>query len=618
MEHWDRRTLLTGGAAAALAALLPAPLRAAESRGDWAYYGGDEGATRYSPLDRIRRNNVGNLKVAWVHRAGDASPRTTMECTPVVADGVMYLTTAMVQARALNAATGEPIWNFNPAPDSRRAPGVNRGVTYFEDGRDRRIYTAIRDKLYALNARNGEPVRSFGDNGIVDLTAAFDHDMAGLDFRSSSPPVVFEDTVIVGGGGGEGPRPAAPGHVRGYDVYTGKRKWIFHTIPRPGQFGYDTWNKDSWKRNGGTNNWAGMTIDRKRGWVFVSTGCAAFDFWGGDRIGDNLFSDCVLALDARTGKRVWHYQTVHHDVWDYDLPAQPALLTIRHGGRSRDVVAQVTKTGMLFLLDRETGKPLFDVEERKVPASEVEGEMLSPTQPFPVKPAPFSRQIVNEDLVTDISPEARAFALKRLRQLEGGVPYPAPSLRGTIFSPGTLGGALWGGCAFDPASNLLFVNSSELPSIITLVPGKEGDPFKFSHTGYEKFVDHEDYPAVKPPWGHMTAIDLATGEHAWREILGEYPKLVARGKKNTGTFQLGGAIATAGGLVFVAATADEKIRALDTQSGKTLWEHKLPHGGYATPCTYEANGKQYVVIACGGGNRQRTPAGDEFVAFTVG
>lgn len=592
---------------------------AAEAEGDWRYYGGDAGASRYSPLRQIRRENVGRLKVAWTHAAGDASqrPATTIECTPLVVDGTMYLTTARVQVRALDAATGEPKWNFDPLGAARRAAGVNRGVTWFEDGKDKRVFAAIRDKLYCLHPRTSEFVRGFGDNGVVDLAEQFDRDMTGLSFRITSPAVVFEDTVIVGGGGGEGPRPEAPGHVRGYDVYTGKRKWIFHTIPHPGEFGYKTWPPNAWKHNGGANNWAGLSVDTKRGWVFVSTGSAAFDFWGGDRHGDNLFSDCIIGLDARTGRRIWHYQVVRHDVWDYDLPAQPALVTVRQGGRTRDAVAQVTKMGTLFLLDRETGKPLFPVEDRKVPASGVEGEKLAATQLFPVKPRSFSRQEVNEDLVTDISAEAREFAMKRFRELRGGVPFAAPSKQGTIYSPGTLGGALWGGCAFDPELNRLFVNSSELPSIVTLVDAKPDAGYRFGITGYEKFVDHEGYPGVKPPWGHLTAIDLGSGDFAWREVLGGYPELVARGKKRTGSYQLGGAIATAGGLVFIAATADEKIRALDSASGAVLWEEKLPAGGYATPCTYLVSGKQFVAIACGGGNRQRTASGDQFVVFAL-
>ncbi|MFN7922333.1 MAG: pyrroloquinoline quinone-dependent dehydrogenase [Bryobacteraceae bacterium] len=609
----DRRSFLL-----ASSSLLASP--AAADTGDWRFYAGDSAATRYSPLEQIKRANASKLKVAWSHKAGDAMqrPSTTIECTPIVIDGKMFITTARLQVRALDAATGEPLWNFNPLKNSRRAPGVNRGVTHFRDGKAKFVFAGIQDKLYCLDVATGELVKAFGDNGIVDLTTQFDREMTGLEFRITSPPVVFEDTLIVSGGGGEGPRPQAPGHIRGYDVYTGKRKWIFHTIPHPGEFGYATWSKDSWQRNGAANNWAGMSVDEKRGMVVVSTGSASFDFWGGDRIGDNLFANCVLALDARKGTRKWHFQTVHHDVWDYDLPAQPALLTIRHGGRARDVVAQVTKTAMLFVLDRDTGKPVFPIEERKVNSrSEMPDEKLSPTQPFAVKPKPFSRQEVNEDLVTDISEEARKFALARFRQLDAGGPFPPPSRRGAMFSPGTLGGALWGGCSFDPAQNLVFVNSSELPSIIALVDAKPDDGFRFGHNGYEKFVDHEGFPGVKPPWGHLTAIDMATGNFAWREVLGEYPKLVARGITKTGTFQLGGTIATAGGLVFVAATADEKMHAIDSSSGQIVWEMKLPAGGYATPCTYMAGGKQFVVIACGGGNRQSTPSGDEFVAFSV-
>ncbi|MBL8296339.1 MAG: pyrroloquinoline quinone-dependent dehydrogenase [Bryobacterales bacterium] len=592
---------------------------ASPAESDWRFYGGDAGASRYSPLDQIKRGNAAKLKPAWSHAAGDAlqRPATTIECTPLVADGVMYLTTARVQVRALNAATGEPLWNFNPLQGSRRATGVNRGVTYFEDGKDKRVFAAIQDKLYSLNPKTGELLKTFGDNGIVDLTTQFDRDMGGLNFRVSSPAVVFEDTVIVGGGGGEGPRAEGPGHIRGYDVYTGKRKWIFHTIPHPGEFGYNTWPKDSWQRNGAANNWAGMSIDLKRGWVFVSTGSASFDFWGGDRHGDNLFSDCVIALDARTGKRIWHFQTVHHDVWDYDLPAQPALVTVKQGGRMRDAVAQVTKTAFLFLLDRETGKPLLPIEERKVPPSDIEDEKLSPTQPFPVKPKPFARIEVNEDLVTDISPEARAFAMKRFKELRGGTPFAPPSKQGTIYSPGTLGGALWGGCAFDPATSRVFVNSSELPSITTIRDAAPGESYRFGITGYEKFVDHEGYPGVKPPWGHLTAIDLASGDFVWREPIGEYPALAARGLKKTGTYMLGGCINTAGGVVFMGATADEMFRAIDSASGAVLWEHKLPAGGYATPCTYSVGGKQFVVIACGGGNRQKTTSGDQFVAFSL-
>lgn len=610
----DRRDFLLQTAAA----LSAAP--SARSH-EWSYYGGDAGATRFSPLSRIKPSNAAGLKHAWTHRTGDHSerPATTIECTPIIADGLLYLTSARLRVQALDPISGERKWDFDPFAGVRstRAPGVQRGLTWFEDGKDKRIYAVIQNRVIALYAKTGEPIPTFGEKGTIDLNLHFDTEMK--DFRYTSPAVIHEDTLIVGGGGGEGPYPTGPGHIRGYDVYTGKRKWIFHTIPFPGEFGYKTWSPDSYKRNGGTNNWAGMSIDTKRGWVFVSLGCSAFDFWGGDRIGDNLFSDCVVALDAKTGRRIWHYQTVHHDVWDYDLPAQPALVTISTRGRKRDAVAQVTKTGMVFLLDRESGKPVFDVEERRVETeTEMPDEKLSPTQPFVVKPKPFARQTVNEDLVTDISPEAREFALKRFRQVRGGTPFAPPCRQGTIFSPGTLGGALWGGCAFDPSNNRLFVPASELPSIVGLQDAKPGDPFRFTHKGYEKFVDHEGFPGVKPPWGTLTAIDMGSGDFVWRETVGEFPQLAARGIRKTGSQIQGGCIATAGGLVFLAGTADLKLRAFESASGKVLWEGDLPAGGYATPSTYEAGGKQFVVIACGGGNRLKTPAGDYFVAFALG
>jgi quinoprotein glucose dehydrogenase len=619
MPQLPRRTLLAQSAASFLSAAMPGPGGLDARSSEWPHYGGDPGATRFSPLDRIKRSNVGRLKLAWTHRTGDHSekPATTIECTPVVADGLLYLTSPRLKVQALDAVTGEPKWSFDPNQGQRssRAPGVQRGVTWFEDGKDKRIYVGVQNRLFCLYAKSGELVKTFGDGGIVDLSKNFDTERT--EYRLTSPAVIFEDTLIVGGGGGEGPYPTGPGHIRGYDVYTGKRKWIFHTIPWPGEFGHDTWSPRSHQVNGGTNNWAGLSLDTRRGWVFVSTGCSAFDFWGGDRIGDNLFSDCVLALDARTGKRIWHFQTVHHDVWDYDLPAQPALVTISNRGRRQDAVAQVTKTGMLFLLDRDSGKPLFPVEERPVEASDVDGEVLSKTQPFPVKPKPFARQTVDNDTLTDLSKEATGFARNALSQWRGGKPYPAPSKQGTIFSPGTLGGALWGGCAFDPSANLLFVPASELPSIVTLLDAEPGQPFKFRHKGYDKFVDAEGFPAVKPPWGTLTAIDLATGDFRWRETVGWFPELAARGRKDTGAEILGGCIVTAGGLVFMAGTPDKHLRAFDSSSGAVLWQAELPAAGQATPATYEARGKQFVVIACGGGNRLRTTPGDYFAAFTI-
>ncbi|MFN3326578.1 MAG: pyrroloquinoline quinone-dependent dehydrogenase [Bryobacteraceae bacterium] len=598
---------------------MPGP-RTSKSAFEWRYYGGDQGASRYAPLSQIDRSNVKDLKVAWVHRTGDSTdrPATTIECTPIVVDGVMYLTTARLQIRALNAKTGEVIWNFNPfeASRSRSNPGVNRAVCYWESGDDKRIFVPIRDRLLCLNAKTGKPVTSFGDEGSIDLKENFDHDMTGLSFKHTSPVVAYKDLIITGGGGGEGPYPEAPGHIRGYDARTGKRRWIFHTVPKPGQFGNDTWKNDSWKHAGGTNNWAGMSLDEQRGIVFASIGSPSFDFYGGDRKGANLFGNCVLALDANTGKRIWHFQTIHHDVWDYDLPAQPALITITDRGRKIEAVAQVTKMGFVYFFDRITGKPLFPVEERPISKSDVPGEELWPTQPYPLKPPPLNRQAFTEDQITDISPEAHAYVRKIWESTRAGNMFTPPSLQGTVIHPGFRGGALWGGCSYDPAKNRLFVNSDENSDVVRLEKAKETDPFDYALPVRRRLVDQDGYPGIKPPWSYLTAIDCVKGEFVWRVVLGEFDELKARGIPKTGTTTNGGSIATASGLVFIAATRDERMRAFDGDNGEILWEHKLNAGGYATPCTYEADGKQYVVIAAGGG-KGMTKSGDEIVAFSL-
>ena len=622
----NRRRFLAGSAASLLAAGARPKLSAAPFAGsgsEWRHYGGDAGASRYSPLDQINRFNVHRLKRAWTHHTGDKldRPGTMIQCTPIVIGDVMYLTTARVQIRALKAATGEVLWSFDPFEGSRssRARGVNRGVTYFRDGKDERIFVAVQARLYCLNAKTGELIKSFGTDGVVDLKQDFDRDMTGLFYKSTSPPVVYEDLVIIGGGGGEGPRREGPGHIRGYDVYTGKRRWIFHTIPFPGEFGYETWSPDSWKVNGGTNNWAGLSLDERRGWVFVSVGSPSFDFWGGDRIGDNLFGNCVLALNAKTGERVWHYQVVRHDVWDYDLPCQPALLRMPHQGRVIDAVVQGTKTGLLYFFDRETGKPLFPMEERPVPETDLPGEKLTASQPVPTKPASLNRVEFTEDLVTDISPEAHAFVLEKFRGARHGPLFTPPSKQGTIFYPGFSGGVLWGGVSYDPERNWLYVNSNETTNFITIVDAKPDDPFPFDTKGYVRLLDHEGYPGIKPPWGWMNAIDLSTGEFVWRKVLGEHPELKARGIPQTGTLNFGGSVATAGGLVFIGATADHKFRAFDSLTGDIVWETTLEAGANATPCTYEVGGKQYVVVAAGGGrSKVRSRSGDEIAAFALG
>ena len=632
MSHrLTRRTFLKSAAVAS--ASLPAPFARAylAASNDWRHYGGSLGATRYSELDQIDRSNVSELKVAWVHATGDSMsrPATKIECTPIVVDGRMYVTTAQVQVRALRADTGEMLWNFDPFEgiQMRRSKGVNRGVAYWSDGDDRRIFMSgsAQDHMYCLNADTGRPVQEFADGGILNMKEGLDRELAEST-RSyyASPPVVFEDLLILGGGSGsEGPAPAAPGHIRAYDVRTGKRRWIFHTIPHPGEFGYDTWGKDSWKLSGGANNWGGMSLDPERGLLLVSTGSPTYDFYGADRPGKNLFGNCVIALDARTGERKWHFQTTHHDLWDYDLPAQPVLARRMHDGQWQDLVVQISKQAFWYIFHRETGEPVWEIEERPVPESDVEGEHVYPTQPFPTKPAPFARQGFGDDAtITNISEESRAYIKSRLKDLRSGMLYTPPSRGGTVYNPGTVGGTIWGGASHDPEAGLMFINTNNWPKYFTLIDAPEGVGYPFLHTGYPFFMDKEGYSAARPPWGELLCLDLATGDYRWRRPIGEYAELKARGIEGTGTFNVGGSIVTKGGLLFLGATQDEKFRAFDTDSGKILFEHQLSAGGYATPCTYAVDGKQYVVIAAGGGGREigtgGKKSGDEFVAFSLG
>jgi quinoprotein glucose dehydrogenase len=617
----SRRRFLAGSASFGIA-LSPLSAAVKDAAREWHHYGGDPGASRYSPLDQINRSNVKRLKVVWTHSAGDSieRPATTIECTPIVVDGVMYITTPMLQVRALDAATGKMLWNFDPSGGSRRrAPGVNRGVTYWRDpdnASDSRIFAPVRDQVYCLNARTGKLIPGFAREGALDLKKDFDPDRPELATKHTSPVVVFKDLVITGGGGGDAPDPQAPGHIRAWDARTGKRRWIFYTIPKPGHFGHDTWGGDSWKTAGGTNNWGGMSVDVKRGWVFVSTGSPAYDYYGGNRKGANLFGNCLIALNALTGERIWHYQLVHHDIWDYDLPCQPALITVQRNGRTIDAVAQMTKMGLVFIFERGTGKPLFPIEERPVPKSETPGEELWPTQPFPVKPPPLNRLSFSEDEITDVTPESNAEIRKKWAAADPAKIYNPTSSRGTIVHPGFRGGVLWGGCSFDPKLNRLFVNSDENTNRVILDEAEPDKGYRYVLTQRIQLVDSKGHPAIKPPWGYMTAVDLDKGEFAWRKVNGEYPDLKERGVPKTGTPTNGGSIATAGGLVFMAGTFDAMIRAFDSRNGEILWEHQLEAAGFATPCTYEVNGKQYVTIAAGGGKGFSKP-GDQFVTFSL-
>ncbi|HUS06357.1 MAG TPA: pyrroloquinoline quinone-dependent dehydrogenase [Bryobacteraceae bacterium] len=588
-------------------------LLAGAAYGEWPYWAGDQGATRHSALSEINRSNVMRLKPAWTYHSGDKDDRgrTTIECTPIVVGGVMYVTSPMLKLIALDAATGKDLWHFDPF-EGADVKAVNRGVAYWEDAkkRDQRILYAAGKSLYCINAKTGKVIPDFGKNGSVDLTAEMDAQALGDLGAPSSPGVIYKDLIVLGSRNGEGPRQASPGHIRAYNVLTGKREWIFHTIPSPGEMGHETWEGDSWKTAGSANVWGGFSVDEKRGLVFAGTGSATFDFYGGQRIGKNLFANSVIAIDANTGKRRWHYQIVHHDLWDYDLPTAPILARVK----GKDAVVQVTKQGFTFVFDRDSGAPLFPIEERPVPASDIPGEKSWPTQPFPVKPPPFSPQRYEP---TDISPEARAYVTKYVADMRAGGLYTPPSRQGTVVTPGTLGGGLWGGGSFDPKSGRLFVSSQNLPSIMKIVDAPKGSAFPYSHAGYTKLRDADGYPGIKPPWGQLTAIDLNEGTIAWQVPLGEHPELTAKGVPKTGTENYGGAISTDGGLIFIAATKDKKFRAIDSASGKTLWETELEYGGFATPATYSVNGKQYVVIGAGGGGKMGAESGDAFVAFKL-
>lgn len=692
----------------------------------WANYLGDKSVSHYSSLRQIDTANVHELKVAWKYHTGDADSLThsQIQCNPIIIGDVLFGTSPRLKLFALEAATGSEKWVFDPFSDTSKTKveiNANRGVTYWSDGKDQRIFYCAGSFLYAVNAVTGKLILTFGDQGRIDLHDGLDRDVKNLYVVSTSPGIIFKDLLILGTRVAEG-GDAAPGHIRAYDVRTGKRKWIFHTIPHPGEYGYDTWeNKDAWKYIGGTNNWPGMSLDEKRGVVYLSIGSATFDFYGGLRKGKNLFANCVLALNAATGKYIWHYQTIHHDLWDRDPPAPPNLVTIERDGKKIDAVAQVTKTGFVFVLNRDNGQPLFPVNEVPVPdSSSLIGEQPWPTQPIPELPKPFAFQTFTEADINPLVPESSQNVVrKKLAQLETGNMFLPPSEKGTVIFPGFDGGAEWGGAAYDAATGFLYVNANQIPWILTMVKVSEEENLKetiaahgqkvytnncmschganregnasypslqqidrkysasqileivndgrrmmpsfkqisdndkkallayildlkkegkmaftdsgnkevisktekspfvpYTMTGYNKFRTPEGYPANKPPWGTLTAINLNTGETIWQNPLGEYPDLKKKGIPVTGTENYGGAVVTAGGLLFIAATLDGKFRAFDKSTGKLLWETSLPAAGFATPATYQVNGKQYIVIACGGGKLD-THSGDTYVAFAL-
>jgi quinoprotein glucose dehydrogenase len=435
----------------------------------WSMYKADEASSSYSPLTQINKENVHHLKVAWIFNPNDAFESSRFgksECNPIVIDGVMYATSARHRMYAIDASNGKQIWSFDPF-NGEKGGGVNRGVTYWKDGNDKRILFTAGDHLFAINAKTGKLIFSFGDSGKVSMNVGMRDDAKLISIKPTSPGIVYKDLMIVGNEVSE-LYGAQPGYIRAYNVRTGKLEWTFHTIPKPGEPGYETWPKDAWKYAGGANDWGGMSVDVKRGMVFLATGSPTYDFYGADRKGENLYGNCVIALDAKTGKHIWHFQTIHHDLWDYDLPAPPNLVTVIKDGKEIDAVAQTSKIGFLYVLNRETGEPLFPVEERKVPASDVPGEEAWPTQPFPLKPAPYARQYMTVDDLSNFSAASHDSLIKRFNELRYEGLFTPPSIEGTLNLPGTIGGSEWGGGAYDPSTHIFYVTGNDAPEIALL------------------------------------------------------------------------------------------------------------------------------------------------------
>ena len=692
---------------------------------NWSHYGGDPGRTHFSPLTQITAANVADLQPLWTYASGgaDTAANSQIQCNPIVVDGLLYGTTPQLHLFAVDAVTGEEAWRFDPRDAALDAKGSvykhvmtnNRGVTHWTDGAgDHRIFYAAGSRLYAVDARTGRLKSDFGYEGYIDLHDGLGREVTEQFIVATSPPAVYRDLLIVGTRVDE-TLPAAPGHLRAYDVRTGEQRWTFHTIPQPGQYGHDSWDDpEAYRYTGGANAWSGLSVDHERGLVFCGTGSAAYDFYGGNRGGDNLFANCILALDAATGERRWHYQTIHHDIWDRDNPTPPMLVTIDREDGPVDAVVQATKMGFVFVLDRETGEPLFEVVETPVPTEGgLPGEYISPTQPIPTLPKPFARTTLGpDDINPDLTQAERTAAEEVFATHRYGNQFNPPGPRPMLMLPDFDGGAGWGGPAYDPASSTLFVNANNVPAIIAMeeVPapapvaeetvaaagsrlydrycrschgadragtevyptltgltdrydhagfaellhtgrrmmpafayltdeevaalslsvlepeaarGREGFvstqakredapphiPYKLA--GYRRFITPSDKPAIAPPWGTLTAIDLSTGNHRWQVPLGNDDT-----RENIGVRNYGGGVVTAGGLFFIAATRDGMIRAFDTRNGTLTWSHKLPTAGYATPAVYEAGGRQILVIACGGG-RMGQRSGDRYVAFAL-
>ncbi|HEX4916250.1 MAG TPA: pyrroloquinoline quinone-dependent dehydrogenase [Vicinamibacterales bacterium] len=611
---------------------------ASPSAQDWRYYAADQAASHYSPLDQITASNVGRLAVAWEWKPGEkilpqfGTRPGAFQNTPLMIDNVLYVSTPYNQVAALDATTGRELWRYDPkAYEDGQPPNgqgfAHRGVAAWRDGDRLRIFLNSRYRLIQLDAKTGAVVESFGNNGVVDLSEGLVWKINKKHYTNTSPPIVYKDLVIVGNGVGDRLmyKNDPPGDVRAFHARTGKLAWKFNTIPQRGEFGNNTWDGQSWQFTGHTNVWAPMSIDEQRGLLYMPVSTPSNDYYGGRRPGQNLFAESIVCLDANTGRRQWHFQIVHHGLWDYDPASAPNLVTITVDGKRIDAVVQLTKQGWAFVFDRVTGRPVWPIEERPVPRSDVPGEASWPTQPFPTKPPAFESQGVTLDDAFDATPELKAKAVAEMKKYQLGPIYTPPSLQGTIALPGVWGGANWGGGAFDPASGRLFVKTTRSPAIFKMErfdrasqPGDRSDEVdaEWIQRSPSSFVD--GVPILKPPYAHLVALDLNRGEIAWKVPVGDAPELRAlpalkdvKLPDRLGAVGPPGAIVTKGGLVFVGGN-DVALNAFDARDGRELWRYVLPRQATATPMTYlDANGRQVVVIATGRGEDT------SLIAFTI-